>query len=67
MIKVKNDIAALSKQCLPSSAPVSEDFITVSEVENLARERLPRAVYDYYACGLDDQYALTRNIDAFSQ
>jgi (S)-2-hydroxy-acid oxidase len=45
----------------------TDDPITVAEVEFLARKRLPKAVYDYYACGSDDQDALKRNIDAYSR
>jgi (S)-2-hydroxy-acid oxidase len=45
----------------------ADDPITVQEVEDLARKRLPKAVYDYYACGADDQDALTRNRDAFAR
>ncbi|KAB8237505.1 alpha-hydroxy acid oxidase [Aspergillus alliaceus] len=44
-----------------------EDPITIAEVEALAQKRLPRAVYDYYACGADDQHALRRNVDKFSE
>lgn len=44
----------------------TDDPITVPEVEVLARKRLPKAVYDYYACGADDQDALKRNIDAYT-
>ncbi|KAG0646218.1 hydroxyacid oxidase [Hyphodiscus hymeniophilus] len=44
-----------------------DDPISLSEVEKLAHDRLPKAVYDYYACGADDQDALKRNIDAYSR
>ena len=43
------------------------DPITLQEVEGLAHKRLPKAVFDYYACGADDQNALQRNIDAFTR
>ena len=50
---------------------VSDDYtadpITVQEVKVLAQKRLPKSVYDYYACGADDQDALRRNIDAFNR
>jgi (S)-2-hydroxy-acid oxidase len=68
MNKATDDVVASSReQALKSNAPTLDDPITVSEVEELARRRLPKNVYDYYACGADDQYALTRNIDAFCQ
>jgi (S)-2-hydroxy-acid oxidase len=60
MAKITHDIAA-------SKAQLLDDPITVLEVEELARRRLPKDLYDYYACGADDQCALTRNIDAFSK
>ena len=37
------------------------DPITVDQVEAIARQKLPSNVYDYYACGADDQSALERN------
>ena len=45
----------------------ADDPITVLEVEVLAQRRSPKAVYDYYACGSDDQDALKRNVDAYNQ
>jgi 4-hydroxymandelate oxidase len=35
------------------------------ELEALAREALPRAVYDYYAGGAEDETTLRANVDAF--
>ena len=46
---------------------LDNDPLTVSEVEAIARKRLPDQVYDYYACGADDQHALSRNVAAFSE
>lgn len=67
MAKMTDDVAiAPGGEAESLKSPVLEDPITISEVEQLARRRLPKAVYDYYSCGADDQYALRRNIDAFS-
>ncbi|KAJ5246642.1 S-2-hydroxy-acid oxidase [Penicillium chermesinum] len=43
-----------------------EDPITVDQVEALARKKLPRQVYNYYACGADDETAVARNIADFN-
>ncbi|KAF2725733.1 S-2-hydroxy-acid oxidase [Polychaeton citri CBS 116435] len=42
-----------------------EDPITIAEVEEIARRRLPKNVYEYYACGSDNQEAVHRNDEAF--
>ncbi|PKA50876.1 Peroxisomal (S)-2-hydroxy-acid oxidase GLO1 [Apostasia shenzhenica] len=39
----------------------------VSEYEILAKEKLPKMVYDYYASGAGDQWTLKENRDAFSR
>lgn len=39
----------------------------VSEYEKLAKEKLPKMVYDYYASGAEDQWTLKENRDAFSR
>jgi (S)-2-hydroxy-acid oxidase len=67
MVKIIDDDAALGEQSSMLKTPISDDPITVSEVEQLARMRLPKAVYDYYSSGTDDQYALRRNVDSFSR
>lgn len=41
--------------------------ITLDEIEALAKEKLPRHIYDLYASGSDDQRALARNRDAFKR
>ena len=67
MAGIRDDAAVKSGgESNPLKIPVLDDPITISEVEQLARRRLPKAVYDYYSCGADDQYALRRNVDAFS-
>jgi len=45
---------------------VDEDtFITVDDYEPVARERLPKDVYDYYAGGAGDEWTLAENRRAF--
>ncbi|KAM0707840.1 hypothetical protein Q7P35_004489 [Cladosporium inversicolor] len=39
--------------------------ITIDELELIAKQELPQNVYDYYACGSDDQKCLRRNRSAF--
>lgn len=39
----------------------------VSEYEKLAKERLPKMVYDYFASGAEDQWTLQENRNAFSR
>lgn len=41
--------------------------ITVREIEQAAREKLSKQVYEYYACGADDQNALRRNVEAYDR
>jgi (S)-2-hydroxy-acid oxidase len=43
------------------------DPITVEEIELVAKDKLPKHVYDFYASGSDSQRALVRNRDAFSR
>ncbi|GJN01724.1 hypothetical protein PR202_ga19007 [Eleusine coracana subsp. coracana] len=44
-----------------------ELITNVSEYERLAKERLPKMVYDYYASGAEDQWTLKENREAFSR
>lgn len=37
------------------------------EYEELAKEKLPKMVYDYYASGAEDQWTLRENRNAFSR
>ncbi|KAL2343387.1 hypothetical protein Fmac_004672 [Flemingia macrophylla] len=39
----------------------------VTEYEEIAREKLPKMVYDYYASGAEDQWTLKENRNAFSR
>jgi len=43
------------------------EAVNVSELEAIARERLPREVYDYYASGATDELTLRENSAAFSR
>ncbi|KAL6651407.1 hypothetical protein ACP70R_010332 [Stipagrostis hirtigluma subsp. patula] len=39
----------------------------VSDYEELARQKLPKMVYDFYAAGAEDQWTLNENKEAFSR
>jgi 4-hydroxymandelate oxidase len=41
--------------------------LNLREIEELAREKLPRIVYDYYAGGADDEIALRENVAAYAR
>ncbi|KAK6781983.1 hypothetical protein RDI58_019779 [Solanum bulbocastanum] len=44
-----------------------ETITNVMEYEILAKERLPKMIYDYYASGAEDQWTLQENRNAFSR
>ncbi|KAL0305481.1 UNVERIFIED_CONTAM: (S)-2-hydroxy-acid oxidase GLO1 [Sesamum radiatum] len=44
-----------------------ESITNVMEFEAVAREKLPKMVYDYYASGAEDQWTLHENRNAFSR
>jgi len=48
----------------PASSTVP---ITVMEIEEIARKKLPDNVYNYYACGADEQKAMARNAYMFDK
>lgn len=52
---------------MSQKAASSTDPITVTEIEQIAQTRLPKNVYDYYACGADEQKALARNSYMFDR
>ena len=55
--------SAMSQKAASSTVP-----ITVTEIEQIARTtRLPQNVYDYYACGADEQKAMARNSYMFDR
>ncbi|KAH9797814.1 (S)-2-hydroxy-acid oxidase GLO1 [Citrus sinensis] len=43
------------------------EITNVMEYEALAKEKLPKMVYDYYASGAEDQWTLQENRNAFSR
>ncbi|KAG0468745.1 hypothetical protein HPP92_018073 [Vanilla planifolia] len=43
------------------------EITNVSEYEPIAKEKLPKMVYDYYASGAEDQWTLKENREAFSR
>uniref|UniRef100_A0A2N9HU93 (S)-2-hydroxy-acid oxidase n=1 Tax=Fagus sylvatica TaxID=28930 RepID=A0A2N9HU93_FAGSY len=43
------------------------EITNVSEYEAIAKQKLPKMVYDYYASGAEDQWTLAENRNAFSR
>ncbi|KAG7542381.1 FMN-dependent dehydrogenase [Arabidopsis thaliana x Arabidopsis arenosa] len=43
------------------------EITNVMEYEKIAKEKLPKMVYDYYASGAEDQWTLQENRNAFSR
>lgn len=43
------------------------EITNVTEYQALAKEKLPKMVYDYYASGAEDQWTLAENRNAFSR
>ena len=44
-----------------------EDPITIAEIEAIAKRKLRPEVFDYYACGSDDQIAIRENVEVFDR
>ena len=44
-----------------------EDPITVAEIEAIAKRKLRPEVFNYYACGSDDQIAVRDNVEVFDR
>ena len=44
-----------------------EMITNVTEYEAIAKEKLPKMVYDYYASGAEDQWTLKENRNGFSR
>jgi (S)-2-hydroxy-acid oxidase len=42
-------------------------IVNVTEYQALAKEKLPKMVYDYYASGAEDEYTLKDNRHAFER
>ncbi|KAL5187958.1 (S)-2-hydroxy-acid oxidase GLO1 [Glycine soja] len=49
------------------SKPKMEMITNVTEYEAIAKEKLPKMVYDYYASGAEDQWTLKENRNGFSR
>ena len=43
------------------------EITNVIEYEAIAKEKLPKMVYDYYASGAEDQWTLKENRNAFAR
>ncbi len=43
------------------------EILNLHRLEELARARLPRMAWDYYASGADDESCVRRNVDAYEQ
>lgn len=43
------------------------EVTNVTEYEELARQKLPKMVFDYYASGAEDQWTLRENRNAFER
>lgn len=43
------------------------EITNVMEYEEIAKQKLPKMVYDYYASGAEDQWTLAENRNAFSR
>ncbi|KAI4298290.1 hypothetical protein L6164_031867 [Bauhinia variegata] len=44
-----------------------DEITNVAEFEEIAKKKLPKMVYDYYASGAEDQWTLKENRNAFSR
>ncbi|XP_028764846.1 (S)-2-hydroxy-acid oxidase GLO1 [Neltuma alba] len=45
----------------------TDEITNVTEYEALAKEKLPKMIFDYYASGAEDQWTLRENRSAFSR
>lgn len=43
------------------------EVTNVCEYEELAKQKLPKMVYDYYSAGAEDQWTLKENREAFAR
>lgn len=46
---------------------MSKDVVKVDEFEALAKKKMPKMAFDYYASGAEDEHTLQQNRDAFSR
>ncbi|KAI4965699.1 hypothetical protein ZWY2020_051091 [Hordeum vulgare] len=50
-----------------SEANMGETITNVSEYQAIAKQKLPKMAYDYYASGAEDEWTLKENREAFSR
>uniref|UniRef100_A0A453M020 FMN hydroxy acid dehydrogenase domain-containing protein n=1 Tax=Aegilops tauschii subsp. strangulata TaxID=200361 RepID=A0A453M020_AEGTS len=50
-----------------SQAIMAETVTNVSEYQAIAKQKLPKMAYDYYASGAEDEWTLKENREAFSR
>src|SRR6185436_14648485 len=50
---------------LPEASPALEACACVTDLEAIARQKLPKGVYDYYAGGAEDEQTVHANRDAY--
>ena len=43
------------------------EITNITEYEGIAKEKLPKMIYDYFASGAEDQWTLKENRNAFSR
>jgi len=43
------------------------EITNISEYEEIAKQKLPKMAFDYYASGAEDQWSLQENRNAFSR
>lgn len=46
---------------------MSMEITNVCEYQEIAKQKLPKMIYDYYASGAEDQWTLKENRNAFSR
>ena len=44
-----------------------EDAITIPEIMDIAKRKLPTNVFDYFSSGADDELAVARNVKSFDK
>ncbi len=58
-------IRAQQSPRLPDRIPSMDDLVNALEFEPVAKARIPQQAYDYIAGGVDDEWTLRRNREAF--
>ncbi|KAJ5786791.1 uncharacterized protein N7503_012003 [Penicillium pulvis] len=57
----------ISDNAHPSGSHEANDPITLQEMQVIARDKLPKHIYDFFASGSDNERALLRNEQAFDR